>query len=170
MSGASLPIDTALVCNFKTLINKSTSTSVFQCQMMYSAHTDTENCHRKDTSTEYKQRYNIEISTAVNSVVIYENNAEKTKDYDIVNVKQDCVTIQIMKGGIYTLNIHMSGERVMCIGDDADSKKCKIVINNYVDTNRINLLGKNIILEKDLNIDNVISFVKITGDVSLSTF
>ncbi|ELP94582.1 hypothetical protein EIN_497320 [Entamoeba invadens IP1] len=64
----------------------------------------------------------------------------------------------------------MSGVKVMCIGDDADSKKCKIVVNNYVDTNQINLLGKNIILEEDLNIDNVISYVKITRDVSLSTF
>ncbi|ELP84400.1 hypothetical protein EIN_090830 [Entamoeba invadens IP1] len=112
--------------------------------------TDMENCHRKDTSTDYKQSYNIEISTAVYSVVRLENNAEKTKDYDIVNVKQDCVTIQIMKGGIYTLNIHMSGERVMCIGDGADSKKCKIVVNTYVDTNQINLLCKNIVLAKKI--------------------
>ncbi|ELP94666.1 hypothetical protein EIN_499160 [Entamoeba invadens IP1] len=132
--------------------------------------TDTENCHRKDTSTNYKQRYNIEISTAANSVVRLENNAKKTKDYDIVNVKQDGVTIQIIKGGIYTLNLGASGVKVMCIDDDTDSNKCTIVVNTYVDTNQINLLGKNIILEEDLNIDNVISYVKITRDVSLSTF
>ncbi|ELP94669.1 hypothetical protein EIN_499390 [Entamoeba invadens IP1] len=171
MSSTSLPTDTTLVCNYKTLIYKSTSTSAFQCpDDVLCTVTDTENCHRKDTNKDYKQRYNIEISTAANSVVILEDNAEKTKDYDIVNVKQDGVTIQIMKGGIYTLNVHASGVKVTCIGDDADSNKCTIVVNTYVDTNQINLLGKNIILEEDLNIDNVISYVKITGDVSVSTF
>ncbi|ELP91955.1 hypothetical protein EIN_400750, partial [Entamoeba invadens IP1] len=164
--------DMSLVCNKKTLIYKQTDSDVkFQCPDDVLCTYGSSECDRPSTgTTDYEQRYIIEVPSTHSGAVTLTDNSKLTKGYDVVNVKQSGAVITVANGGIYVFNISVAKVSISC-ADDTSDVSCSVIINNMnEDSYGVMLTGKNMILKEDTTIENLVANVNIMGDITLSSF